>query len=462
MSLWVQIQGLVGSEGILPVSEYLKAVLPSSGEKLWYRVPTLCWLDAGDLFLNIQCGLGVLCSIVLLIGIAPLFTTITLWILYTSLVTAGQTFLSFQWDILLLETGFLAIWWSPVCFLPRWIWFDNPSYSVLWLLRWLQFRLMFSSGVVKLTSGDAVWSNLTALNFHYETQPLPTRVSWYAHQFPDWFQSAGVLVVFAVELVVPFGIFGGRCLRISAALAIGFLQIIIAVTGNYGYFNILALVLCVPLLDDRCVRSLVGNIAIPVLQPCVQIQRSLRQFLVVPIFATVLLISVMQLTRTLGLSISSWPTILVDTQDFLRPLKISNGYGLFAVMTTNRHEIEIEGSADGEIWHAYEFKWKPGSVMRAPSFVTPHMPRLDWQMWFAALRPFQESQWVPQLMVRLLQGSGAVGGLFQSLPPSIPTYVRARLYDYRFSDWNSHTETGYWWKRVLISEYSPTLSLRKQ
>ena len=170
----------------------------------------------------------------------------------------------------------------------------------------------------------------------------------------------------------------------------------------------------------------------------------------------------MQMTRTLGLSISSWPTILADTQDFLRPLKISNGYGLFAVMTTNRHEIVIEGSADGKSWHAYEFKWKPGRVMRAPSFVAPHMPRLDWQMWFAALRPFQESPWVLQLMVRLLQGSGAVGGLFQSIPPSTPTYTRARLYDYRFSDWNTHRETGYWWKRVLIGEYSPTLSLRRQ
>ena len=428
-SLWVQIHGLVGSRGILPVGGFLERAGSLLGEAAWLRVPTFCWLNSGDAALDIQCGLGVALALTLFAGVAPAAASAGLWALYLSLFTAGQVFLSFQWDLLLLETGFLAIFWSPATLRAQWVW-GPPSRAVLWLLRWLQFRLMFSSGFVKLASGDAAWRDLRAMDFHYETQPLPSWTSWYAHNLPEWFHSGEVLTTFAIELVVPFAVFAGRRARLGAAAAFALLQVVIAATGNYGYFNLLVLLLCVPLLDDGFVRRLAPGAWVrppgappPEARPRTRMPRFLSRHLATPLMLLLLLLSSMQLSATVGFPVSP-PSLLEEIRRALAPFRLSSSYGLFAVMTTERPEIVVEGSKDGEDWQAYEFKWKPGDPGRAPGFVAPHMPRLDWQMWFAALRSYRGAPWFEQLLVRLLQGSPG-GGRPDRKQPVSPPEVRA-------------------------------------
>ncbi|MDE0043894.1 MAG: lipase maturation factor family protein, partial [Candidatus Poribacteria bacterium] len=239
LSLWTQIDGLIGSNGILPAEQYLNAVREQIGLERYLAFPTLCWFNDSDAFLHLFCGCGVFLSLLLIVGVAPVLALIGLWVCYLSLVTVGQSFLSFQWDALLLETGFLAIFFAPLRILPRISREATPSSVVLWLFRWLLFRLMFASGVVKLMSGDMTWSNLTALNFHYETQPLPTVLGWYAHHLPEWFQKASVAGMFGIEIVVPFLIFAPRRPRFLGAIALVALQLLIAATGNYCFFNLL-------------------------------------------------------------------------------------------------------------------------------------------------------------------------------------------------------------------------------
>src|SRR5437016_9379556 len=250
VSLSTQIDGLAGHNGILPAVDYLEAVRERIGPERYWRLPTFCWLDAGDGFLHFQCAAGTVLSLLLIAGFLPVPALVFLWAIYLSLSTVCRDFLSFQWDILLLETGFLAIFLAPRRWPPGFSRETAPSLTVLWLCRWLLFRLMFMSGAVKLLSGDATWSKLTALTFHYETQPLPTWVGWYAHQLPVWFQKISVAIMFGIELVAPFLILCGRRPRQIACGAFVLLMLLISLTGNYCFFNLLTVALCVLLLDD--------------------------------------------------------------------------------------------------------------------------------------------------------------------------------------------------------------------
>ena len=229
----------------MPAEQYLEAVRAQIGTEGYYLVPTLFWLNASDVCLNLLCAGGVLLSFVLIAGFVPPFALIGLWAFYLSLVSVGQVFLSFQWDVLLLEAGFLAIFFAPLQLRERFTRASQPSAAFLWLFRWLLFRLMFASGFVKLAS-DEVWRNLTALNFHYETQPLPTWFGWYAHQLPEAFQKVSVIGMFAAELVVPFLIFAPRRLRTLGCIGLVGLQVLIILTGNYCFFNLLTIALCLP------------------------------------------------------------------------------------------------------------------------------------------------------------------------------------------------------------------------
>lgn len=261
ISLWVQVEGLIGSQGIAPVEPYLQAVRSHMGYIPWWQVPTLCWMNTSDGFLWLQCGAGALLSIVAALGIAQVPVFALLWLLYLSLTVASQQFLGYQWDNLLLEAGFLAIFLAPVQWLawrPRWA---EPPVIVMWLQRWLIFRLMFLSGVVKLNSGDPNWRNLTALTYHYWTQPLPTWTSYYASHWPVGFQKFSAVSMFVVELGMPLLMLGPRRLRTAAALGVIVLQLLILATGNYGFFNLLAIALCVPLLDDSMLPRLWPGLA---------------------------------------------------------------------------------------------------------------------------------------------------------------------------------------------------------
>jgi hypothetical protein len=433
----------------------MEAARPQLHGARWSILPTLCWLDASDGSLHFLCGGGALAALLVFAGVLSAPALIVCWLFYLSLSCVAQTFLEFQWDLLLLETGFLAIWLAPV---RRWrvgAALEPPRIARA-LLLWLLFRLMFSSGFVKLASGDPNWRNLTALTFHYWTQPLPPWTAWFMNQLPVSFQKLSCLVMFAVELLAPFLIVAPRRLRlIGCGLMIG-LQAIIAATGNYAFFNLLAIALCVLLIDDAA-------FSLRFQKRAAEDPRAARgrwpRWVLFPVAAVVLLVSAMEFAGTLRLR-PPWPGVAVSFARLTSPFRSVGGYGLFMVMTTSRPEIIVEGSEDGASWLPYEFRWKPGDVLRRPSFVAPHQPRLDWQMWFAALGTCDENPWFIAFLARLLQGSPPVLRLLAKnpFPDHPPRYVRAVLYDYRFTDSATRRATGAWWQRTEKGLYCPILS----
>jgi predicted DCC family thiol-disulfide oxidoreductase YuxK len=478
VSLWVQVDGLVGSDGMSPVNQFLPAAHAQIGRDAYALLPTLCWFNSSNAFLHLLCGSGVLFSLLLIFGIAPAISLLALLILYLSLTIAGQIFFNFQWDVLLLETGFLSIFFAQWQLWPRELrWWagsfafarlrrDKPppataspvSRAGLFLLKLLLFKLMLMSGIVKLTSGDDSWWNLTALDYHYWSQPLPTVFGWWADKSPEWFKHFSVAFCLVVEIIVPFFIWAPRRLRLAAAGLMIFLQVGIGLTGNYCFFNLLTVALCLLLIDDsvvgtalRGVRRRRGALSLPDrLAACGAVAVVI---LTLPINAWLIFSAFQPLARP--------PRPLANVYERLTPFRIVNGYGLFRVMTKDRCEIVFEGSANGVDWLPYEFKWKPGDVKRAPGWCAPHQPRLDWQMWFAALEAPRENPWLIALTFRLLQGSHDVTGLLarDPFPDKPPRYIRAMFYRYRFTTLDELRQTGAWWKRQELREYLPTLSV---
>jgi hypothetical protein len=462
LSLAVQIEGLVGSHGILPVADYLTAIRRMTGPERYYLEPTLCWLNCQDWFLFGLCAGGAGLAVLLILGVAPVPVLFLLWVFYLSLTVAGQVFLGYQWDALLLETGFLAIFFAPLQFWPRAGHLAPPPREILWLLRWLLFRLMFASGMVKLLSGDESWRSLTAMHYHYETQPLPTWTSWYMDQLPAWFQALSVLATFCVEILLPPLIFGPRrCRQVAFAGLVG-LQLLIAATGNYGFFNFLTIVLCLPLLEDDVfpawLRSRLARASEAGIHPK---PRGWSPWITVPVAGGIFFLSILPFVRNAGV-LGPRPAWLARVAQAAASFRSVNSYGLFAGMTTVRNEIIVEGSDDGRTWKPYAFRWKPGDPRRQPSFAGLHMPRLDWQMWFAALGTYRENPWFIDFLARLLQGSPEVVALLDHnpFPDQPPHYIRAVFYTYQFTDRTTRNREGIWWRRIPLGLYCPVLSRR--
>ena len=459
VSFSVQILGLVGSHGILPARELLQGVREHYGAVRYWFVPTLSWLDAGDGFLLAQCAAGMLLAVLLALGIAPVLCLAGMWALYLSLASVSQDFLWFQWDSLLLEAGFVTIFLAPW----RWLWRladHRPARAPLWLLRWLLFRLMFSSAVVKLASGDPTWRHLTALRYHYETQPLPPWTAWYAHHLPGAFQSFCTGAVFVIEGLLPFFFLAPRRIRFAAGVALAAFQALIFVTGNYCFFNLLTIALCVLLLDDgvwprwRWLRPRPSSRETPA-------SRGWPAWVVRPVTAALVLLSLVPFFGAFRRPVG-WLGPLPALYQLASPLRIVDSYGLFAVMTTRRPEIIVAGSNDGLHWEPYEFRCKPGDVTRRPGFVAPHQPRLDWQLWFAALSDVRQEPWFLAFCQRLLEGSRPVLSLLAKnpFPEAPPKLLRAEVYDYRFTDPAKRRATGAWWRREPLGLYCPVLTLR--
>ncbi len=431
VSFGVQVLGLIGSQGILPAARFFAAVP-------FWQAPSLLRFYSSDAMLQAACWIGAALAVVALLSPAHrllqrvLFAL--LFVLYLSLVSAGQTFMSFQWDYLLLETGFLAI-------------FLTPAYSRIWLFQWLLFRLMLESGMVKLLSHDPTWKNLTALSYHYETQPLPTVLAWYVAQSPLWLQKFSTLLVFGLELILPFFMFGPRLLQRVAAWGTIGLQVLILLTGNYTFFNILTIALCLFLLDDSFFRK------------AAQTPQKTSRYISLALIVFVAIAGGNQLLGMIGPNFTSLETLLAKTA----PFGLVNTYGLFANMTTERLEITVEGSNDGETWSSYLFRYKPGKLDRAPVWVAPYQPRLDWQMWFAALGSAEQNPWFPNFLVRLLEGSPPVLRLLASDPfgGKPPKYVRARIGQYHFTSFEQRRKTGNWWSEEPRGLYFPAASLRR-
>jgi lipase maturation factor 1 len=463
LSLALQIPGLIGHQGILPAGEFLSRVQSEFGSPERYLYfPTLAWLNSSDAALRAMGFGGAFGALLLIFDFAPMLVLAILWVLYLSLTTVGQVFLGFQWDALLLEAGFLALFLAPWHLFPRRLReYATPKLPRL-LLWFLLFRLMFSSGVAKLASGDPTWRSLTALEYHYYTQPLPTCIAWYVHLAPSWFQRASAGLMFFVELVAPFLIFFPRLWRFAGAGLLILLQLLIASTGNYAFFNLLTLALCALLFDDAFFRRFLPHALIdgPNPSPSTARRFSLRLWVTAPVAVVIFFCGLMQIADLL--SVRWLPDSGFQLLADLQPLRIVNGYGLFASMTTERPEIVVEGSNDGETWLAYDFKYKIGDLGRAPRWVAPLQPRLDWQMWFAALGDYRQSPWFSEMMFRLLQGSPPVLALLEKnpFPLAPPKYIRAMLYDYQFTTWNERHETGNWWRRTLTGSYFPPVSLK--
>jgi predicted DCC family thiol-disulfide oxidoreductase YuxK len=448
LSFGVQSSGLIGSQGILPAADFLHTAREYFGTARLWRVPTLFWLNTSDAMILAIWLAGVTLSALLLAGAKWRFLRIALFLFYLSFVTTGQEFMTYQWDALLLEAGFLSI-------------FLGASTLIVRLFRWLLFRLIFLSGAVKLLSHDPTWHNFTALPVHYETQPLPTSIAWYFYQLPPLFQRLSVGFVFFVELLIPFLILAPRRLRVSAAFAITLLQALIALTGNYAFFNLLTVALCLFLLDDTFFRRrLPGNIVNRI--PHARSESNVRPLVrrsCFTLYVLVLFVSGFQLVSTFS-RVHWGPADEVIVA--LAPFEVVNTYGLFAVMTTMRAEIILEGSNDGTTWLPYEFNYKPGDPACRPRWVAPHQPRLDWQMWFAALGDYHSNPWILHLMARLLEGSPEVLELMRSNPFSHapPHYLRAMIYEYHFTTPGERNRTGNWWSRKLRGEYVPAVSIR--
>jgi hypothetical protein len=427
-------------------------------------MPSLSWLADGDFLLLAQCWLGGLLAIAMCAGFFPGACALACWALYLSLMSVGEAFGNFQWDAMLLETSLLAALWLPWRARPDWAVESHAQKIGRWLLWWLFVRMMIESGVVKLTWGDKTWLGYSALDYHFETQPLPLWTAWYAHQAPRWLLRAASWITYFVEIATPALLLAPsrwRFLRHGAVLLQVLLQLGILTTGNYTYFNWLTITLCVPFLDDsfRGFRKLRAQSPDawrrhwwPLIPAC-----SLALASVICSFGgftsafsglagqeTEMRRMTEEIRRD-GHSHTPW----------LASLRSFNGYGLFRTMTLSRPEFILEGSADGVNWHEYEFPYKAGDVYRRPALAAPFQPRLDWQMWFAALSPQHYGYLLERLMRRILEGEPAVLALLEKNPFSSapPRYVRLSFYDYHFTRAEDHTAA--WWKRDFKGSTQP-------
>jgi predicted DCC family thiol-disulfide oxidoreductase YuxK len=445
-SLGVQILGLIGRTGISPVGTYFGAVYAAFGGSSYRFLPSLFWINSSDGALLTGTAVGALLGLLVVVDRCTRAALMGLFALYLSYVYAGQEFMSFQWDALLLEAGFLAVFLT------------GGSRIVVWLYRCFLFRYLFLAGVVKVLSADPTWHDLTALEYHFWTQPLPTPLAWYAAQLPHWILKGGTAAALVIELGSVFLIFLPRRLRVVTACCVLLLQSLIALTGNYNFFNLLTMLLCIFLFDDAALRRLIPRRLDSLVQQRAPVAGRAATVIATALAVVVVPVGVNRIWQTL--TRTDLPVLGAVTRA-IAPLVIVNPYGLFAIMTTTRPEIVIEGSIDGQVWREYVFRYKPGPLSRPAMWNIPHQPRLDWQMWFAALGSARESFWMESLMRRLLEGSPSVLALLDSNPfvDGPPKYVRAQLYDYRFADRHTHSVTGQWWIRRPEGLYFPQVSL---
>jgi hypothetical protein len=461
ISLVPQIVGLLGEHGIVPACNLIDAASNVlHGVDRYLKLPTLAWVVCTDASLVWQCVAGAAAAAFVVLNILPGPALLVAWAAYLSLVHAGQDFLSFQWDSLLLESGFLGLCLSGWGWRPSLI--REPPRVFVWAVRVVLFRLMFDSGMVKVViDSNHAWRSLTALQYHFETQPLPNPVSFYVHQLPAWALQGCAAIVLVLELVVPFTVFMPRRLRLFGFALLVSLQAMIFVTGNYTFFNLLTVVLCLPLLDDAALYRLSSALRkrsdAARLSPDAPVWRD-PFWLVSPIWVPLFALYLIDVSRLFGLH-RYVPPLLFSLASLLQPFAIVSPYGLFATMTTERREIVLEASQDGKEWLEYELPYKPGSETRPPPFVAPHQPRLDWQLWFAALGSYKNQSWFLGLVLRLLEARPEVLSLFEKVPfdTSPPRYVRATLYRYTFAAGDAARE-GRWWKRELLGTYLPPVT----
>jgi len=481
-SLLFQIRGLIGPDGILPAGRYLSGAREQAGALSYWYVPSVLWLGSGNHALMAISWIGLIASLLLVLNFWPRGMIAVCLLMYLSFVAAAQDFSSYQSDGMLLEAGFISLFFAPRGWRPRLGDACPPSRASLFLLRWEWFRIYFESGIVKLASHDPQWRNLTALDQYYANGPLPDWIGWYAQQLPHRFQASLTVATLVTELGLVWTLFLPRRLRLVCFFIVTTFQIGIILTANLAFLNYLVLCLGVLLLDDECLRGARAAVWGVFRQPqksspqapvgeAVQIDAGRQQGPPLHRVRTYLkraslvtsgvILSWIAYNTTALLLLMLVPGFPLPTSPvvWLEPFRISNQYGLFAVMTRARYEIEFQGSNDGQTWVAYPFRYKPQNPNEVPRLYAPYQPRFDWNLWFASLGGWREYPFVVRTEVQLLRGSPSVLSLFAGnpFPGKPPREVRAVLWQYWFTDLKVKREEGLWWRRKLLGLYAPRL-----
>ena len=454
---WRQFPALCGARGLEPAPRFLEVV------PRFLDAPTVFrWIGYSDGKLRAVAALGLVVSVALLLGLpqspalpvdAALALTMlawfVLWALYQSIVNIGGSFYSFGWETLLLEAGFLAIFLGSAAVAPPML--------VLFLFRWLAFRVEFGAGLIKLR-GDRCWRDLTCMDFHHETQPMPNPLSWVFHKLPRPLHRIETIGNFVAQLVLPFGLFLPQPFATVAALLMVVTQLYLVVSGNYAWLNWVTIVAMTAAIADPVLQAVLPNLAtVPA-----------SAFAATPAWFTIAGVAL-----TLVVFVLSWFPVrnLLSPYQAMNasfdPFRLVNTYGAFGSVSRVRDEVIVEGTdaesiEAGTAWREYEFKGKPGDVRRLPRQYAPYHLRLDWLMWFLPLSSRYGERWFVPFLVKLLEGDGATLDLLRRnpFPERPPRFVRALLYRYRFTSWRERRETGAWWARTLIGEYVQPIRLR--
>jgi hypothetical protein len=468
-SLIFQIRGLIGSQGILPAGPYLQAVAHTLGrfQRIWYA-PTLLWFSSGSGVLMALCWVGMIASIVLFLNLWPRGMLGICFVCFLSFIAAAQDFSSYQSDGMLLEAGFISLFLAPPGLRPGQGAMHPASRASHFLLQWEWFRIYFESGMVKILSGDPEWRNFTAMDEYYQNGPLPTWIGWYVQHLPHWFHAATVYATLAMELGIVWMFLLPRRWRIVCFFIVTPWEIGVILTANYTFLNYLVLALGVLLLDDRFLQGFVprkwrdeGASSAADRSP-INEERSWRIRLSRAWNGAGLAVSAIMLSwifyATTAEMVAAYRLPMAPVAA-LEPFRIANRYGLFAVMTRGRYEIEFQGSDDGENWKPYPFRYKPQELNQPPRIYAPYQPRFDWNLWFASLGAWREYSIVPNTEVRLLSNDRDVLELFASNPfPQAPPHeIRTLIWQYWFTTMEEKRKTGMWWKRELIGRYAPTI-----
>ena len=464
-SLAYQIRGLIGPNGILPAHDYLVQVARVLGSARFWYAPTVFWWSASDRFLLGVVVVGMVASLLLVLNLCPRGMLLICLIAFLSFIAAAQDFASYQSDGMLLEAGFISLFFAPPGWLPGWGSLDPPSRASRYLLVWLMFRIYFESGIAKILGHDPEWRDFTAMDQYYQNGPLPTWIAWYGHQLPHWFHAATAVLTLALELALIFAIFLPRRSRIVFFFVITVWQIGIILTSNYAFLNYIVLVLGFLLLDDQFLDRFLPQRLRPAApspptsetaEAGTQNWRNQLRLWVQAIFLTWIFYATSALLIFMLFPAAPLPAGPVRA---LEPFRFANEFGLFAVMTRERYEIEFQGSRDGQTWAPYPFRNKPQDVHAPPRIYAPYQPRFDWNLWFASLGTWRQYPWVVQVERHLLSGDPEVLGLFarDPFPGQPPEQVRVVLWQYWFTGPREKRDQGLWWRREQIGLYAPTL-----
>jgi len=472
-SLAFQIKGLIGPHGILPAGQYLEALLERFGHASYWYAPTLLWFSSSNRMLMGICWIGMIASVLLVLNFWPRGMLAVCLVCFLSFVSAAQNFSAYQSDGMLLETGFLALFFAPRGWRPGWGETSLPSRASWFLLVWECFRIYFESGAAKIMGGDPEWRNFTAMDEYYQNGPLPTWIGWYMQHWPHWFHVATAFGTLALELALAWMMFLPRRFRIACFCIVTPWQIGIILSANYTFLNYLVLCLGFLLLDDKLLerflpRSWKEDFRARREAKRAEVQsaqKSWREMLHVQWRAVTLAVTAVMLAwifyaTTVEMLWLVWPVGLPTSPvSALEPFRIANRYGLFAVMTRGRYEIEFQGSQDGQTWYVYPFRFKPQDPAKAAGIYAPYQPRFDWNLWFASLSNWRQEPIVPRTEQALLRGDTDVLLLFAGnpLPKEPPKQVRAVLWQYWFTTPEEKRASGMWWRREQLGLYAPVL-----